>query len=174
MIFSIKKQLKIKLTSINSFKHPLHENKIEFFKKMTRLCKKKKKKKKRNIVHFLVFWRLPSLFMFSSKGDDLWLVQRCDFNGGFSLRCSDWSMSKTMPRWSNTGKTFNRWWISCLMSKINHDKTLFEFVAKLFNLDEKVIKSFLILIAKKKLDEKWTLSLISISVSFLVNAQIII
>ena len=51
--------------------------------------------------------------------------------------------------------------MSKIVSKINHDKTLFEFVAKLFNLDEKVIKSFLILIAKNKLDEKWTLSLIS-------------
>ena len=41
------------------------------------------------------------------------------------------------------------------MSKIN--QTLFEFVAKLFNLDEKVIWSFLTLIAKNKLDKRETI-----------------
>ena len=50
--------------------------------------------------------------------------------------------------------------MSKIVSKIN--QTLFEFVAALFNLDEKVIWIYLTLIAKNKLDEKGTLSLISI------------
>ena len=55
---------------------------------------------------------------------------------------------------------------------VKSNKTLFEFVAKLFNLDGKVIWSFffLTLIAKNELDEKGTLSLISIGVPFLINA----
>ena len=48
---------------------------------------------------------------------------------------------------------------------------LFEFVGKLFNFDEKVIWRFLALIAKNKLGENGTLSLISIGVSFLMNAE---
>ena len=49
---------------------------------------------------------------------------------------------------------------------------MLEFVEKLVNLDEKVIWSFLTLIAKNKLDEKGTSSLISNGVSFLMNARI--
>ena len=56
-------------------------------------------------------------------------------------------------------------------AKLRVNKSLFEFVAKLFNLDEKIIWSFLTLIAKKfkkkkkkkkPLDEKGTLILIII------------
>ena len=50
--------------------------------------------------------------------------------------------------------------------------TLFTFVAKLLNLDEKLIWSSLTLITKKKLDEKVTSSAISIGVPFLMNAHI--
>ena len=53
-------------------------------------------------------------------------------------------------------------------------QTLFEFVEKLVNLDEKVIWSFSTVIAKNKLDEKGTLSLISNGVSFLMNARIVL
>ena len=58
-------------------------------------------------------------------------------------------------------KTFFREQTGCRMSKIVSKINLFEFVEKLVNLDEKVIWSFLTLIAKNKLDEKGTLSLIS-------------
>ena len=49
-------------------------------------------------------------------------------------------------------------------------KTLFKFIAKLFILDKKVTWSFLTLIAKNKLEEKGTSSLINIEVPFLMNA----
>ena len=60
-------------------------------------------------------------------------------------------------------------WMSTLESKINQNFVWISW--KLFNLDGKVIWSFSILIAKNKLDEKGTLSLISIGVPFLMNAS---
>ena len=61
--------------------------------------------------------------------------------------------------------------MSKIVSKINQNFAwIFEFPEKLFNIDEKLIWSFLILIAKNKLDEKGTLSLISIGVPFLMEA----
>ena len=56
---------------------------------------------------------------------------------------------------SDTGVEWAKLWVKSV-------KTLFEFAAKPFNLDEKVSWSFLTLSAKNKLDEKGTLSLISI------------
>ena len=93
----------------------------------------------------------------------------------FFLRRSDWSMSKMMPGRSNAGKTFYQERTGCRMSKIvskinQNFAWILEFPEKLFNIDEKVIWSFLILIAKNKLDEKGTLSLISIRVPFLMEA----
>ena len=67
---------------------------------------------------------------------------------------------------SDTGVEWAKLWVKSI-------KTLLEFVAKLFNLDEKVHWSFLTLIAKNKLDEKGTLSLIINVVRFLMNAQTI-
>ena len=66
---------------------------------------------------------------------------------------------------SNSGTEWAKLWVKSI-------QTLFEFVEKLVNLDEKVIWSFLTLIAKYKLDEKGTLSLISNGIPFLMNARI--
>ena len=119
----------------------------------------------------LVSQRSLSLFMFSSLWDDVWLVKRHDFDGRFSLRRSDWPMSRRMPGWSSTGKNiFPR--AKRAPNEQNPIQTLFEFVEKLTNLDEKVIWSFLTPIAKNKLAEKGTLSLISNGVPFLMNARI--
>ena len=48
---------------------------------------------------------------------------------------------------SKPGAEWAKLWVKSI-------QTLFEFVEKLVNLDEKVIWSFLTLIAKNKLDEK--------------------
>ena len=62
--------------------------------------------------------------------------------------------------------------VSNLSKIVKSIKTLFEFVAKLFNLDDTVILSYLTLIAKEKnLMKIGTLSLISIGVPFLMNAK---
>ena len=67
---------------------------------------------------------------------------------------------------SKPGAKWAKLWVKSI-------QTLFEFVEKLVNLDEKVIIwSFLTLIAKNKLDEKGILNLISKGVPFLMNARI--
>ena len=68
---------------------------------------------------------------------------------------------------SDMGAEWAKLWVKSI-------KTLLEFVAKLRNLDNKVHWSFLSLIAKNKLDEKGTLSLISNGVPFLMNSVPII
>ena len=76
--------------------------------------------------------------------DYLWLAQRRDFDGGFSLRCSDWSMSKIIARIDRIrGKLFYRDQTGCRMSKIvSKIKQNFVWICwNLFNLDEKVIWS---------------------------------
>ena len=68
---------------------------------------------------------------------------------------------------SKPGAEWAKLWVKSI-------QTLFEFVEKHVNLDldEKVIWSFLTLIAMNILDEKWTLSLLSNRVPFLMNARI--
>ena len=128
-------------------------------KKMTGLCKKEEYCA---LKTSLVYEKSPSLLMFSSLWDDLWLAhQRRDFDGRFSLRALIGQCQKGCPHDRIWGKTFFREQTGCrrskIMSKINTNFVL--IYENLFNLDEKVIWSFLALIAKNKLDEKelWAL-----------------
>ena len=66
---------------------------------------------------------------------------------------------------SKPGAEWAKLWVKSI-------QTLFEFVEKLINLDEEIIWSFLTPIAKNKLYDKGTLSLITNGVSFLMNARI--
>ena len=80
--------------------------------------------------------------------------------------CPDDRIREKLFTESDPGAKWAKLWVKSI-------KTLFEFVKKLFNLDDKVFWSFLTLIAKNKLDEKGTLSLINIGVPFLMNALIL-
>ena len=72
----------------------------------------------------------------------LWLV-----NVKKDARMIEYGKKTFFPRANRLGAE----WAKLRVKSI---QTLFEFVEKLFNLDEKVIWSFLTLIAKNKLDEK--------------------
>ena len=145
-----------------------------FLKKMTGFCEKEEYCA---LKTSLVSQRLPSLFMFSSLWDILWWLRgtilTADFLWGDLIgQCQegcpdDQIRGKKLFSESKPGAEWAKLWVKSIQTQ-----TLFEFVEKLVNLDENVVWSFLTLIAKNKLDEKGTLSLISNGVSFLMNTRI--
>ena len=134
--------------------------------------------------HILLFWAWNTVFWgtFELKSRQIWHKNVFRFfkfsgmnlgwGGGTSLgpkmgTIFEWGGDLQNLRWMGDlpvppGK--KKPWVKSI-------KALFEFVEKMFNLDEQVIWSFLTLIAKNKLDEKGTLSLSSIGVPFLMNAK---
>ena len=124
-------------------------NKVDFLRKCQGFVKKKKEEYCA-LKTSLVSKRSPSLFMSSSyETISDWLtgaiLTACFLWGTLIGQCQKWCPDDRIWEKLFTESELNVEWAKLWVKSI---KTLFEFAAKLFNLDEKVIWSFLTLIVK--------------------------